>query len=100
MRVRGDTGTGGSQILGFQIPGNRPAVMFSAISFFFLGMKTSRCRSKCGGRNCLWSFPWLAVCCYLTGHKECKHIFNGQGPDGYMQNVVYREEMLFVVVIL
>jgi hypothetical protein len=73
MRVRGDTGTGGSQILGFQIPGNRPAVMFSAISFFFLGTKTSRCRSKCGGRNCLWSFPWLAVCCYLTGHKECKH---------------------------
>jgi len=29
-------------------------------------------------------------------------IFNGQGPDEYMRNVVYREvlEMLFVVVIL
>jgi hypothetical protein len=33
MRVWGDTKTGGSKILGFQIP-ETAAVMFSAISFF------------------------------------------------------------------
>ncbi len=47
--------------------------------------------------------PWSAVFCYLTGHKQCNiKIFSGQGPDGYMRNVVHREvlEMLFVVVIL
>jgi len=34
--------------------------------------------------------PWSAVCCYLMGHKQCKHQ-DFQGPGEYVQNVVYRE---------
>jgi hypothetical protein len=41
----------------------------------------------------------------LLSHESCSaniKIFNGQGPDEYMRNVVYKEvlKMLFVVVIL
>ncbi len=37
-------------------------------------------------------FPWSAVCCYLTVTSSANiKIFSGQGPHGYMRNVVYRE---------
>jgi hypothetical protein len=40
----------------------------------------------------LWSLPWSAVCCYLTGHKQCKHQdFQQPGSHEYMRNVVCRE---------
>ncbi len=37
-------------------------------------------------------FPWSAVCCYFTVISSANiKIFNGQGPDRYMRNVVYKE---------
>jgi hypothetical protein len=68
MQVWGDTGTEGSKILGFQIPGTS-GYIFS--NLLLLGNENLK-MSKCGGRSCLRSFPWLAVCCYLTCHKQCK----------------------------
>ncbi len=44
-------------------------VMFSAISFFFLGMKTSRCTSRCGGRSHLQSFPMVS-CMLLSNGSQ------------------------------
>ncbi len=83
-------------------------------------LRMCRCLGKACPAPVSGLLPWLAVCCYLMGHKQCKHqdfqrprsrwihvecdiqaisqvtssanikIFSDQGPDGYMQNVVYR----------
>jgi hypothetical protein len=63
MQVWGDTGTGGSKILGFQIPGTGGYVFSNLL---FLGTKTLRCRSRCGGRSHLRSFPMVS--CMLLSH--------------------------------
>jgi hypothetical protein len=75
MQVWGDTGTRGSKILGFQIPGTGGYVFITTKTgttlqqqspSFFSGKKTSRCRSRCGGRSRLRSFPMVS--CMLLSY--------------------------------
>jgi hypothetical protein len=64
MQVWGDTGTGGSKILDFQIQETGGYVFCSLL--LLLGNETSRCRSRCGGRSRLRSFPMVS--CMLLSH--------------------------------
>jgi hypothetical protein len=68
----GDTGTGGSKVMGFQIP-RTSGYVFSNL-LLLLGNKNLKMLDPGVAAEAVSSlFPWSAVCCYLTGHKQCKH---------------------------
>jgi hypothetical protein len=82
MQVWGDTGTRGSKILGFQIPGTGGYVFITTKTGTTLQQQSPSSSRKRKPQDVdpgavaeavPGLFPWSAVCCYLTGHKQCKH---------------------------
>ncbi len=102
MWVWGDIGTRGSKILGFQIP-RTGGYVFSNL-LLLLGNKNLKMYIQVWQQKPSPVFSQGQLYEAISGVTSSANIkiFSGQGPNGYMQNVVYREvlEMQFVVIIL
>jgi hypothetical protein len=72
MRVWGNTKTGGSKILGFQITGTSDYV-FSNLLLLLRNENLKMLDPSAATEAVFGLLSWSTICCYFTGHKQCKH---------------------------